>query len=84
MPSEFSTHQGGSLEHKLLKKLSIHLRPEMPPQTRMQSDARDHRIEHLEIDSTVLGITEDDAAVMASSNVIKAVVAAGRKAEALG
>mgnify|MGYP004201408109 CR=1 FL=1 len=84
MPSGFSTYQGGCIQHKLIKQLTVHLRPEMQPLTHVQWNASDHRIEHLDIDSTVLRIAESGSAVMARSDVIKAVVAAGSKADAMG
>ena len=50
----------------------------------MQWNARNHLIEHLDIDSTVLRVAESDPAVMACADVIKAIVATGSKTDALG
>ncbi|AII46082.1 hypothetical protein KR49_06405 [Synechococcus sp. KORDI-49] len=84
MPSEFSTQDGGCIQHKLIEQLTIDRRPEMPPLAHVQRNTRDHRVAYIEIDSTVLRIAESDAAVVVRADVIKAVMTATSKADALG
>jgi hypothetical protein len=55
----------------------------MPPLAHVQRNVRDHGVEHFEGDLAGLGIAEGDSTVMPGTDVIKAIVAAPSKIDAL-